>query len=186
MQLGMNRTMYCASVLLFLIGGFAMAQQEGGDRTEKSRFEQMYGEFATPNSFRTASGSPGPSYYQNEADYVMDIVLDDKNAKIHGEQTITYHNNSPEDLEFLWVRVDENVRDKEYKARVRHDMGVAMAYTTEEFSSTFFGPFDGGVQVEWVRDASGKPLAHTVNFTMMRLELAKPLKSGESISFSMK
>ncbi len=182
----MNKIMYCAGSLFFLFGGLVFAQQQDGDRTKKSRFEQMYGEFATPNSYRTASGSPGPDYYQNEADYRMDIVLDDKNAKIHGEQTITYHNNSPQDLEFLWVQLDQNVRSKDSKALLRDDMGVAMAYTTDEFATTFIAPFDGGYHLEWVRDSSGKPLSHTVNFTMMRVDLPQPLKSGESISFSMK
>ena len=189
----MNTIKYCAASLLFLFGALAMAQQEEAKKEREpghlnqNRFKQMYEEFATPNTYRTASGAPGPDYYQNEADYVMDIVLDDKNAKIFGEQTITYHNNSPEDLEFLWVQLDQNIRAKDSKALLKDGSGVSMAYTTDQFASTHMTePFDGGFNIEWVRDSSGKPLSHTVNFTMMRLNLPQPLKSGESISFSMK
>jgi hypothetical protein len=72
---------------------------------DNNKFSQMYDLLATPNMFRTASGAPGPAYYQQQADYKMDIELDDKNTKIFGTETITYHNNSPENLEYLWVLV---------------------------------------------------------------------------------
>ena len=75
----------------------------------------MYDEFSTPNMYRTASGAPGSAYYQQQADYKMDIVLDDKNAKIYGFETITYTNNSPDDLEYLWVQLDQNKRAKDSK-----------------------------------------------------------------------
>ena len=61
----------------------------------------MYDEFATPNMFRTGSGAPGPAYYQQQADYKMDLVLDDEKAKISGFETITYTNNSPDELKTL-------------------------------------------------------------------------------------
>ena len=79
----------------------------------------MYEEFATPNTYRTASGTPGPDYYQQQADYKMDIELDDRNAKIYGTETITYTNNSPDALEFLWLQLDQNVRAKDSKSPLR-------------------------------------------------------------------
>ena len=75
-----------------------------------SKFRQLKQELATPNSYRTASGAPGHEYYQQKADYKMDIVLDDDNQKIYGEETITYYNNSPDALDYLWVQLDQNVR----------------------------------------------------------------------------
>ena len=76
---------------------------------DENKFRQMYTEMATPNMFRTASGAPGPAYYQQKADYKMNLELDDKNKKLYGSETITYHNNAPESLEYLWVQLDQNI-----------------------------------------------------------------------------
>ncbi|MBS9463269.1 M1 family metallopeptidase [Flagellimonas sp. 389] len=190
----MNKITYCFASLLFLFGATAIAQEEGNEKDDRkpghynqSRFKQLYEEFSTPNTYRSASGAPGPDYYQQQADYVMDIELDDKNAKIYGEETITYYNNSPDDLEFLWVQLDQNVRAKDSKSPLRNGDGVNFAYTTGNFAKTFVTePFDGGFNIDFVKDANGKPLSYTINQTMMRLNIAQPLKSGEKMSFSIK
>ncbi|MEL7270451.1 MAG: M1 family metallopeptidase, partial [Bacteroidota bacterium] len=141
----------------------------------------------TPNTYRSASGAPGPDYYQQQADYVMDIRLDDKNAKIYGEETITYHNNSPDNLEFLWVQLDQNVRARDSKSPLRNGDAVNFAYSASRFNKTYNEEkFDGGFNVESVKDAAGKPLSHTINQTMMRINLPQALKSGEKVSFSIK
>tara|TARA_R110000751_G_scaffold62520_3_gene128957 strand:- start:81669 stop:83936 length:2268 start_codon:yes stop_codon:yes gene_type:complete len=172
-----------------------MAQEEGDVKKEErepghynqSRFKQLYEEFSSPNTYRSASGAPGPDYYQQQADYVMDIHLDDKNAKIDGEETITYHNNSPDDLEFLWVQLDQNVRAKDSKSPLRNGNGVNIAYTAGNFTEAYMSePFDGGFNIESVTDNSGKPLSYTINQTMMRINIPQALKSGEKISFSIK
>ena len=109
----MNRFKYHIFAVLTMFAALASAQdqQEKKEREpghyNQSRFKQLYEEFATPNNYRSASGAPGPDYYQQQADYVMDIELDDKNAKIFGEETITYTNNSPDNLEYLWVQLDQ-------------------------------------------------------------------------------
>ncbi len=152
-----------------------------------NKFEQMYQEFATPNTYRSASGAPGPDYYQQQADYKMDITLDDKNAKIFGVETITYTNNSPDDLEFLWVQLDQNVRTKNTKSDLRNETNAPFASTMDNFTTTFMTPpFDGGFNIEYVRDASGKALPYTINQTMMRVDLPQPLKSKSQVSFSVK
>jgi hypothetical protein len=74
---------------------------------DTNKFSQMYDLLATPNMFRT-SGAPGPAYYQQQADYKIDIELDDKKAKLSGSETITYYNNSPDSLEYLWIQLDQN------------------------------------------------------------------------------
>ena len=94
------------AAFLFLFAALGWAQgemetQKEPGHTNQSKFRQMYQEFATPNTYRSASGAPGPDYYQQQADYKMDITLDDKNARLYGEETITYYNNSPDDLEYL-------------------------------------------------------------------------------------
>ena len=190
----MNRFKYCFASLLFLFGAVVMAQEEGDVKEERdpghynqSKFKQLYEEFSSPNTYRSASGAPGPDYYQQQADYVMDIYLDDKNAKINGEETITYHNNSPDDLEFLWVQLDQNVRAKDSKSPLRNGNGVNIAYTAGNFAETYINePFDGGFNIESVKDDSGKPLSYTINQTMMRINIPEALKSGEKISFSIK
>ena len=188
----MNRINYCFASLLFLFAAVATAQEEGGKTREpghynQNRFKQLYEEFATPNTYRSASGVPGPDYYQQQADYIMDIELDDKNAKIYGEETITYTNNSPDDLEFLWLQLDQNIRTKDSKSLLKDSDEMPLAEQVEGFVGKYMGePFDGGFNIEFVKDANGKPLPYTINQTMMRIDIPKPLKSKEQISFSIK
>src|SRR6056297_151103 len=190
----MNRFKYCFASVLFLFGAVVMAQEEGDVKEERepghynqSKFKQLYEEFSTPNTYRSASGAPGPDYYQQQADYVMDIQLDDKNAKINGEETITYTNNSPDELAYLWVQLDQNVRAKDSKSPLRNGNGVPLAEQPGSFAGNYMGePFDGGFNIDYVKDTAGKALPYTVNFTMMRVDLPTALKSGEKFSFSIK
>ncbi len=188
----MTKFKYYIMSLMFLFGTLAMAQEEKPaekepGHTNQSSFKQLYEEFSTPNTYRSASGAPGPDYYQQQANYVMNIELDDKNHRLYGEETITYINNSPDNLEYLWVQLDQNVRTKDSKARLKNGQGVPLAEPTGSFAGKYMGePFDGGFIVEHVKDASGKSLPYTINFTMMRIDLPKPLKSKEQVSFSIK
>ncbi len=179
-----------AGIYLFASMMFAQAepaQERAPGHLNQSKFKQMYEEFATPNMYRSASGTPGPNYYQQQADYKMDIELDDKNARIYGEETITYHNNAPEALEFLWLQLDQNVRAKDSKSPLRNGNGLKDAYVPDAFSREFMGgKFDGGFKIAFVKDANGNPLPYTINQTMMRVDLASPLKSGEKFSFDIK
>jgi len=182
---------FTSFLMLFAAVAFAQAQEaeatkEGG-HTNQSKFRQLYQEFATPNSYRSASGAPGPNYYQQQADYKMDITLDDKNAKIYGEETITYTNNSPDVLEFLWVQLDQNVRTKDTKSALRDGGGVPLAAPTSSFVSSYMKEsFDGGFNIEFVKDGNGRPLPYTVNQTMMRVDLPTPLAANSQVSFSIK
>lgn len=154
---------------------------------DTNKFSQMYDILATPNMFRTASGAPGPAYYQQQADYKMDIELDDKNTKVYGSETITYHNNSPENLEYLWIQLDQNQNARNSKSPLTENQKMDKAMTPAGFSKRFMEEdFDGGFNIEYVKDASGKPMKYTINQTMMRIDLPVPLKSKEKISFSIK
>jgi len=155
--------------------------------TDINPFSQMYDLLATPNMFRTASGAPGPAYYQQQADYKMDIELDDKNTKIYGTETITYHNNAPENLDYLWVQLDQNQHDAKSPSKLIESQKMDAAYKADGFARRYMeDEFEGGFKLEYVKDAAGKPLKYTVNQTMMRIDLPKPLKHGESVSFSIK
>ena len=152
-----------------------------------NKFSQMYDLLATPNMFRTASGAPGPAYYQQQADYKMDIELDDKNTRLYGKETITYHNNSPENLEYLWVQLDQNINTKDSKTKLIESQKMEPAYKPDDFSRRFMEEnFAGGFNIEYVQDANGKPMKYVLNQTMMRIDLPVALKSGDKISFSIK
>ena len=188
----MIRIKYAFASVLFLFVAVGFAQEEVTKEKEpghnnQSKFKQLYEEFATPNTYRSASGAPGPDYYQQQADYVMDIRLDDKNAKLFGQETITYTNNSPDDLEYLWLQLDQNIRTKDSKALLKNGSAVKESEDTADFVQKYITEsFDGGFNIDYVKDTSGKALPFTINFTMMRVDLPTPLKSGEKYSFDIK
>ncbi len=180
-------------VVLFLSAGMIYAQDENNsDEREpghinNNRFKQLYEEFSTPNQYRSASGAPGPKYYQQRADYKMDIELDDVNRKISGNETITYTNNSPDVLEYLWVQLDQNVRAKDSKSPLIESSGAAPADAAGSFVQKHMGAaFDGGFNIQEVKDEKGRNLPHTINRTMMRVEMPKDLEPGDDFTFSIK
>lgn len=170
-------TTICLTICLF-----SFAQNESYNN---NKFRQLYQELPTPNAYRTASGAPGHAYWQQEADYVMDIILDDESQIIYGEETITYTNNSPDALGYLWLQLDQNVRAKDSNThKVRNGkMKTKMSYIE---IGRQFSDFDGGFKIEHVKDMRGKDLDYTVNQTMMRIDLKSPLASKGSISFEVK
>lgn len=180
------------SAISVLSSLLTFAQQETKEEKKsghynENKFRQMYEEMATPNMFRTASGAPGPAYYQQQADYEMDIEIDDKNAKLFGRETITYHNNSPENLEYLWVQLDQNVRAADSPSKIQDSRGMTPALTPDRYAKQFMEePFQGGFNIDYVKDAKGNKMSYTINQTMMRINLATPLKSGDEIEFSIK
>ncbi|RSK42012.1 M1 family metallopeptidase [Mangrovimonas spongiae] len=176
--------------IMFLSAATFAQEQEAQEikqgHTNNNKFKQMYDEFSTPNMYRAASGAPGHAYYQQQADYKMDIELDDKNARLYGNETITYTNNSPDQLNYLWVQLDQNMRAKDSKTPLIEGSGVAPANQASSFANNYMTePFDGGFNIQEVK-ADGKNLPHMINRTMMRVELPEPLESGDSFEFSIK
>ena len=178
-----------SSLIIFLVLPFNINSQnekeEGHINTNK--FRQLNQEFSSPNIYRTASGAPGPAYYQQQADYKIDVELDDANKKIYGNEIITYTNNSPESLNYLWVQLDQNVRKNNSPSLEIESDGVAPFYRPNTFDKDFLKePFNGGFNVEHVKDLNNNPLEHIINQTMMRIDLPKPISTGESFSFKIK
>jgi hypothetical protein len=178
---------------VLFVSASAIAQDEKEKKepqpshSNTNKFRQLYQEFSTPNEYRSASGAPGHAYYQQQADYKMDIVIDDVTAKLFGEETITYTNNSPDVLKYLWVQLDQNVRAKDSKSPLIEGSGVRQVQQASSFAKDFLGePFEGGYTIEFVKDKNGKALPHTINRTMMRVELPEPMKTGDKFSFSIK
>lgn len=177
---------------IFSLAAFAQEEEEQQEsepqegHINQNKFRQLYQEFSTPNQYRTASGAPGPAYYQNTADYEMEITLDDKNQKLSGFETITYTNNSPDPLEYLWVQLDQNVRAKDSKSPLRNGNGMEPVSRPSSFVSDYVTePFDGGFNIQEVSQ-DGKALKYTINQTMMRVDLPETLEPGDDFEFSIK
>src|SRR5579859_171177 len=172
----------CLTSLLFLLALPLLAQ----DKKWTGKFEQLDQILPTPNSYRTASGAPGENYWQQKADYDIDVELNDENHVITGKETITYYNRAPEALKFVWLQLDQNnlsdgnMTDKTKTNRLRGDSIPARFFPLAD--ETY--DYQGGFKIKSVKDAAtDKDLPFTVNYTMMRVDLPPPLKSGEKYSF---
>ena len=149
----------------------------------QGKFEQLDQVLPTPNEYRTGSGAPGPKYWQQKADYVINGELNDENQSITGTETITYHNNSPDALRYLWLQLDQNLLSKENKMASTNTGFLKDSAAAKTFA-TQVSDFKGGFNIRSVTDGSGKRLPYIINNTMMRVDLPQPLKSGTSFSFS--
>ena len=179
---------YCLIVVLIVPQIYSQqVDNKKNENINTNKFRQLYQEFSSPNIYRAASGAPGPAYYQQQADYKINVELDDKNKMIYGDETITYTNNSPQKLDYLWVQLDQNVRKKDSPSLDRDSESVVPYYIPDSFDKEFLkDSFDGGFNIEHVHDINNKPLEHIINQTMMRVNLPKPLSTGEQFSFKIK
>ncbi len=175
------------TLLLLAAIASANAQTENPNRTNTNKFRQMYDVMATPNMYRTASGAPGPEYYQQQADYIINVTLDDEKARLYGTETITYHNNAKESLDYLWIQLDQNINAKDSQTPLARNDRMSSSISASAFSRNYLEEnFDGGFKIDYVKDSKGKALPYTINHTMMRIDLDTPLKHGEKYSFSIK
>lgn len=151
----------------------------------QNKFRQLDSDLPTPNVYRTASGAPGHAYWQNTADYQMDIVLDDENQRVYGVEKINYTNKSPDHLEYLWIQLDQNVRNPESETYKIQQGNIKDGVSLYEYFNLFH-TFPGGFNIDYVNDEKGSPFSVKVNHTMMRVDLATPLQSGDSITINIK
>ncbi len=153
--------------------------------TNQNKFRQLKQELPTPNSQHTASGAPGKKYTQQKVDYTMDIALNDDKQSITGSETITYHNNSEDELAYLWVQLDQNVRAADSKSPDVSSGKIQKKLSKRRFDRSFpEETFDGGFKITSVTNTDGSNLSHTINRTMMRINLTQPLASGETFKFN--
>jgi hypothetical protein len=165
---------------VFLLGSqlaFAQSAQWHG------KFEQLDQALPTPNEYRTGSGAPGPQYWQQKADYSITVELDDATQSITGSETITYHNNSPDVLKYLWLQLDQNILSDNNTLKATGTDEVVDSSAAKAYASTV-SDFKAGFDIKAVKETSGKPLKYVVNNTMMRVDLPSALKSGEKVSFN--
>ncbi|WP_353170048.1 M1 family metallopeptidase [Flavobacterium sp.] len=189
----MKKLIFIVFLFFASLTGFAQevkkeeTKKEPQGHTDINKFSQMYAEMATPNMFRTASGAPGPAYYQQRADYKINLELDDKTSKMYGSETVTYYNNAPESLDYLWVQLDQNIARRDSQTPLIDSQTMPQATSAENFAKTYMGKgFDGGFNLEYVKDDKGNAMKYIINNTMMRIDLPKSLKKGEKVVFSIK
>ncbi len=170
-------------LISFIMVGICVQGQD--ENTNKNKFRQLYNELPTPNVYRTASGAPGHEYWQQQADYKMDLELDDDKQRLYGEETITYYNNSPDILNYLWLQLDQNMRAKDsdtYKIRTNK---LSDKMSLRQLNS-ITPEFDGGFKIDHVKDVDGNAVPHIINKTMMRIDMPNSLKPGEKFTFNIK
>lgn len=178
---------------LFLMGiGAIQAQNIKNNPTSNhgNAFEQLGTILPTPNNYRTASGDAGPDYWQQRADYDIACTLDEKNLSLKGEEKVTYYNNSPGPLSYLWLQLDENEHSSINNANYQDASSISKRGMVDVNALKKLDKSDGdnglGDQIESITDANGKPLSYTINKTMMRIDLTTPLASKSKIVFNVK
>ncbi|WP_339341569.1 M1 family metallopeptidase [uncultured Polaribacter sp.] len=175
------------SIVFITSVNFAQDSKTKAGHTNQNKFKQLKELLPTPNLQRTASGAPGLKYTQQKVDYTMDIILDDANTRIYGNETITYHNNSDDSLAYLWVQLDQNMRAADSKTPDIQSSSIPNSTSENRFNKSYMdAAFDGGFKIESVKNVDDTNLSHTVNQTMMRINLDTPLASGEKFEFKIK
>lgn len=174
--------------LLFLIALTCTVSAFAQDETSwKGKFEQIDPMLPGPNAYRAGSGAPGESYWQQQADYKIKVSLDEKAQRLSGSETITYTNNSPHTLTYLWLQLDQNVRQDGNMAdltrtNVIHD-SIPAKYTLGYTGGLDYG---WGYQIDHVKNGQGKDMKYLINNTMMKVILESELKTGGSVDLQVK
>ncbi len=184
----MRRFITCLLLALGLsVTSFAQNIYNNPNSNHGNKFEQMGGTLPTPNEYRTASGAPGPRYWQQRVDYDIKCELDEKNLKLNGSETITYFNNSPNELVFLWLQLDENQHSSVNNANYQTSNTMSRQTSPQQLDRIDEAKTDNGYGFNIIKltDAAGKPLKFTINKTMMRVELPAPLKAGQRFIFKL-
>ena len=169
------------SLLFSLIISFTLIIQVNGQK----KFAQIEELIPTPNEYRNAAGAPGYNYYQQQADYKMNISIDDETQVLSGDEIITYTNNSPDQLSYLWLQLDQNLFAKDSDTKLIHVEKMEDFRDISQIERKVF-EYDGGFKVQEVKNLNGSDLKYSINKTMLRIDLDKPLKTGSSISFKIK
>lgn len=179
--------MRLSAFVLFIFSSIMVVAQDKEVKPYDGKFEAMDRLLAPPSPYRTASGAPGNDYWQQRANYKIKASIDENKNLLEGEETITYFNNSPDDLPYLWLNLEQNINRKG-----NEDFGYLLGGVRDSISSLqmqyLVRPIDfpAGTDIDYVKDANGKELKYIVNNTLMKVLLPSPLKSGENLTFSIK
>jgi hypothetical protein len=152
---------------------------------EDDPFRQLTCELPSATNCRTASGAPGEAYWQQQADYNIRIELNDVEQRIYGSETITYHNNSPHALSYLWLQLDQNIQRKDADKYLAKTDSLSLTITDSRYQN-LVDPFDGGFHIESISDEYGHPLDHLLYKTMMRINPEQALMPGSTYMIKLK
>ena len=172
-----KRVFFLSSLMMAILGVWGQTPAQWGQK-----FEQLGTSLPTPNTYRTASGAPGKDYWQQRADYKIELTLDDVKQEIEGTETITYFNQSPDPLDYLWLQLDQNFRAQDSETPLVTEYFMKDSVSAKELF-TIQNNFDGGFRIDKVLDDAGQPLAYFINKTMMRINLEQPLLPGAQMTF---
>ncbi len=151
---------------------------------QEDKFRQLEEILPTPNTYRTAAGEPGPEYWQQRCDYVIDVRLDDIRQHITGHEQLTYHNHSPHVLRYVWLQVDANIFSPDSDANRLRSFAPSSRLSLDALQHMQSRvAFDGGAKITRVVDSSGHDLKYTIVKTMMRIDLPQPLLPNETFRF---
>jgi hypothetical protein len=174
-------------LFLFACTASAIAQdiKNNPGSNHGNRFEQLGTILPTPNEYRTASGAPGPKYWQQRVDYDINCELDEPARKLTGKETITYFNNSPDNLTYLWLQLDENEHSSVNNSGYQNSNQMPKSLNDADLQRMLTGKLDKeyGDNITKVTNAAGAALKYTINKTMMRVELPQVLKPGQQFIF---
>lgn len=175
--------------LLLCTAGLLQAQdiRNNPSSNHGNKFEQLGTILPTPNEYRTASGAPGPKYWQQRADYEIKCELDEANLKLKGSETVTYFNNSPDVLTYIWLQLDENEHSTINNANYQDASVLSRAISAGAIDKLEGQKVDNGYGfiISKLTDATGKALKYVVNKTMMRVDLPAALKPGQKFVFNL-
>ena len=172
-----KRAFFLSILMMAILGVWGQTPTQWGQK-----FEQLGTSLPTPNTYRTASGAPGKDYWQQRADYKIELTLDDVKQEIEGTETITYFNQSPDPLDYLWLQLDQNFRAQDSETPLVTEYFMKNSLSSKELF-TIQNNFDGGFRIDKVLDEAGQPLAYFINKTMMRINLEQPLLPGAQMTF---
>lgn len=175
-------------VLLVQSAPFAAAQAVKNSKYEPpDAFRQLEEILPTPNGFRTASGAPGHEYWQQKVDYDIDVELDDQTQRITGRETITYTNNAPDTLTYLWLQLDANLFHPQANGRTSDNApSLSNGISSRGLDSLLTAEtFPGHLEITEVKDAeTNQKLNFTIVRTCMRIDLPADLRPGQTTRFS--
>jgi hypothetical protein len=170
----------------FIWAAFLMLPFVVSAQNWQGKFEQLGDLLPTANSYRTSSGQPGHKYWQQQADYVITVSVDEKSLVLSGNEEVTFHNNSPHQLKYLWFQLDQNIRKKnslEFQSNTNSINGDMEAQDMMAITDDYF--YEGGYKLAKVTNSAGIPLPHIINETMMRIDLPEVLNPGSQVTIKL-
>jgi len=192
MRLSLRSVLGLAVAFLMLVPSVTAQQWVNTDddtQTNRSMFRPLDA-WPDPNEYRNAAGFPGKEYWQQQVDYKIDVRLDPENHFLHGSERVTYHNNSPDVLDYVWVQLDQNVRSIEHSRSYQTRGALPENFKQmPAFVKNFLSPeqFDGGHNITRVQlvDANGSLVdaEYRIRNTIMKINLLEPLEPGQSTEF---